>query len=361
MKIGIFTFMQSNYGAVLQAAALRLFLKEELNADVEVVNFTTDSHLSDNKVIKKRSPIFLKNLYYFLFSLLRYRQLSTRKKKTELFKASYLNLSKRYKTVEELLSNPPTEDIYITGSDQVFNPGKEYLPVYYLGFCKKEGRKVAYSPSFGISTFSEDFKNVITPYIKDFDFLSCREQSGSDFITQIIGKEVPTLLDPVTLLSKEKWSSIANPPHIKSEYIFVYNLNGGYDLIKYANLLKDRTGLKIVCLASNITHFYNVDTQMYNAGPAEFLGYIRDAQYVITDSFHGTMFSLIFNKKFSTLISTLSTSSRITNILGKLGLQDHISLDATKINFDSIDKNYSVDFDKISNTSKMYLRKSCSL
>lgn len=361
MKIGIFTFMQSNYGAILQATALRLFLKDELDADVEVINFTTDSHLADNKVIKKRSPVFLKNIYYSLFSLLRYGQLSTRKRKTELFKSSYLNLSQRYKTVKELLDNPPKEDIYITGSDQVFNPGKDYLPVYFLGFDKGGGRKVAYSPSFGISSFSDSFEKDIAQYLKDFDFLSCREQSGSDFIAKIIGKEIPTLLDPVTLLSKEQWSSLAKSSYNGKGYIFVYNLNGGYDLIHYANLLKQKVGLRIICLASNITHFYNVDSQIYNAGPAEFLGYIRDAKYVITDSFHGTMFSLIFNKKFSTLISTPSTSSRITNILGKLELQDHISFSPTEIDFESISKNYSVDFEKLSNASKIYLRKSCSI
>ena len=353
--------MQSNYGAVLQAAALRFFLEKELEADVEVINFTTDAHIKENKIIKKRSDNFLRNIYYFIFSVFRFRQLYLRKKKTKLFKNQYLNLTNRYTSVEELLHNPPFEDIYITGSDQVFNPGKEYIPVYYLGFDKKQGRKIAYSPSFGISQFSEEFKRIITPYLMDFDSISCREDSGSTFISEIVNYTIPTLLDPVTLLSKKDWDLIAVLPNIRYEYIFIYNLNGGYDLINYAQFLKEKTGLKIVCLASNITHFYKVDKQIYSAGPAEFLGLIKNAKYVITDSFHGTMFSIIFGKKFSTLISTPSTSSRITNVLKKLNLIERVSMDATKFNFSAIDKEYCVNFDKITEPSKKYLRESCVL
>lgn len=361
MKIGIFTFMQSNYGAVLQATALRLFLVKEMGADVEVVNFTTDAHLADNKIIKKRSSNWARNIYYLFFSCLRYKSLNLRKKRTEAFKEKYLNLTKRYATVKEVIDNPPFEDVYITGSDQVFNPGKNYMPVYYLGFDKKRSKKIAYAPSFGISVFSDDFQKDITPFLNDFDSLSCREENGASFISRIINKPVPTVLDPVTLLSKEDWDSIAVSPKYDNDYIFIYNLNGGYDLVNYAKKLKEETGLRIICLASNITHRYNVDLQLYDLGPAEFLGYIKNARYVITDSFHGTMFSLIFEKKFSTYISTPSTSSRIINILTILGLKERVATDASQFSFSTIDKNYDVDFSDISHNSKEFLLKSCRL
>lgn len=323
-KIGILTFMQNNYGAVLQAYALQRYLRSNSNHDIEVIDFTTDKHLSNNKIYKKRSSSLFQWFVYLILTTFRYKQLHCRKRRIEVFKRKYINFSKRYSTQEELLSNPPQKDIYITGSDQVFNPNSSYLPVYYLDFKRHMGLKVAYAPSFGISTFDLQLKNRVSKYLRDFDALSCREKAGADFISEIVEKDVPTVVDPTMLLTKQEWLKVTNKPEYKYKYIFVYDLNGAEKLIDIAQKLKGETGFRIVCLTNKVQKFYKVDKQIYDAGPCEFLGWVANAEYVITDSFHGTVFSIIFERQFYSYVALTATSSRLDNLLSLYNLRNRI-------------------------------------
>ena len=325
MRIGIFTFFQTNYGAVLQAFALQHYLEQQPGTEVEIVDFTTPNHLLDHNVFQKqetRNPISL--LSYCFFTLIHYRQLKRRINRTWEFKKKHFHFTRRYSSVEDLLKNHPKEDLYITGSDQVFNPNARYVPVYYLDFNKENGKKVAYAPSFGISEFSLEISQIIERYVRDFDYLSCREQAGASFLGSIVGKEVPVVLDPVFLHNAEEWSHIAAKPAYKGHYIFVYDLNGGDNLIKIAKNIQKSARLPIVCLTSKRNRFYPVDKQCYDAGPAEFIGWIKYASYVVTDSFHGTAFSVIFGRDFFSYIALEKTSARIKNILNQVGLGDRI-------------------------------------
>ena len=357
-KIGIFTFFQTNYGAVLQAYALQHYLQQQPDTLVEIVDFTTPNHLIDHKVFQKqstRNPLAI--LSYWFFTCLRYRQVKRRINRTWEFKKNYFNFTRRYSTVDDLLTNHPIEDLYITGSDQVFNPNARYVPVYYLNFDKGNGKKVAYAPSFGISSFNDEITKKITDYIKDFDFLSCREQAGADYLASITGKEVPVVVDPVLLHDSSEWEKIAVSPKYGKDYIFIYDLNGGGNLIRIAKNIQKHTGLPIVCLTGNRKKFYSVNKQLYDSGPAEFVGWIKDASYVVTDSFHGTVFSLIFSKQFFTFIALEKTSSRIKNILAKVSLNDRIvtgeSLD--RFDFYSYAKIDEVDVLKMTNESRSYI------
>lgn len=334
-KIGIFTFFQTNYGAVLQAYALQHYLELQPDTQVEIVDFTTTNHLKAHKIFQKQktnNPF--KIFYYYYSTFLFIRQLKRRIKRTIEFKKKYLNLTQRYSSVEEVLKNHPIEDLYITGSDQVFNPNARYVPVYFLNFDKGIGKKAAYAPSFGISLFDDKITEKISTYIKDFDFLSCREPAGAEYLTSITGKNVPLVVDPVLLHSSEEWAKIAVSPNLKKEYIFVYELNGAERLIQIAKDIQKNTGLTIVCLTGKRMKRYSVDKQFYDAGPAEFVGWIKDASYVVTDSFHGTVFSLIFKKQFFSFIAVERTSSRITNILNKTNLKERILTQENLSSFD---------------------------
>lgn len=359
MKIGIFTFFQTNYGAVLQAYALQKYLQEQPNTEVEMVDFTTPAHLEDHRIIRKlksKNPFSI--LSYYLFTFLRYRQLKRRVSRTWDFKKKYFHYTRRYATVKEVLENHPQEDIYVTGSDQVFNPNAKYVPVYYLDFDKGNGKKVAYAPSFGISEFNAEITAKIEKYLKDFDYLSCREPAGAEYLKSIVGHDVPVVVDPVLLHDASEWSKVAISPQYKKDYIFIYDLNGGKNLIKIAKNIQKQTHLSIVCLTGNRTKIYPVDKQVYDAGPAEFIGWIKDASYVVTDSFHGTVFSLIFGKQFFSFVAIEKTSSRIKNILGKAGLSERIVKKTELEDFDFCHYASVVtpDLNDVVNKSKTYIK-----
>lgn len=359
MKIGIFTYFQTNYGAVLQAYALQKFLQEQPGTEVEIIDFTTPEHLEGHKVCKRQS---LKNpvaaIAYYFFTLIHYRQLKLRVSRTWEFKNKYFHFTRRFSSMKDALENHPIEDIYITGSDQVFNPNGKYVPLYYLGFDKGDGKKVAYAPSFGISKFDIAITQKIEGYVKDFDFLSCRELAGAEYLSSIVGHEVPVVVDPVLLHGADEWGKIAASPKMKSKYIFIYDLNGADNLIKIAKKIQKDTRLPIVCLTRNRLKMYPVDKQIYDAGPGEFVGWIKDASYVVTDSFHGTVFSLIFSKQFYTFIALERTSSRIKNILGKVGLENRIIMkaDIEQFDFSSFKKYDKIDLQKLSADSKQYIQ-----
>lgn len=359
MKIGIFTFFQTNYGAVLQAYALQKYLQKQPDTEVEIIDFTTPEHLEGHKVCKRQS---LKNpvdaIAYYFFTLIHYRQLKRRVTRTWDFKNKYFHFTRRFSSIKEALENHPIEDIYITGSDQVFNPKGKYVPLYYLDFDKGKGKKVAYAPSFGISKFDDSITQKIEDYVKDFDYLSCREPAGADYLSSIVGHEVPVVVDPVLLHDAEEWGKVALSPRYKKDYIFIYDLNGAENLIKMAKNIQRHTGLPIVCLTNKRNKIYPVNKQIYDAGPAEFVGWIKDASYVVTDSFHGTVFSLIFSKQFFTFIAIEKTSSRIRNVLGKVGLEDRIVAKKGLSSFDlsSYKKNDDIPMCQLSEVSKNYIK-----
>ena len=358
MKIGIFTYFQTNYGAVLQAYALQKYLQNQPGTEVEIIDFTTPEHLEGHKICKKQS---LKNpvaaIAYYFFTLIHYRQLKRRVTRTWDFKNKYFNFSRRYSSMKDALENHPKEDIYITGSDQVFNPDGKYVPLYYLGFDKGHGKKVAYAPSFGISKFDDSMTQKIEGYVRDFDYLSCREPAGAEYLSSIVGQEVPVVVDPVLLHGADEWGKVATTPKMRGNYIFVYDLNGAESLIKIAKKIQKETKLPIVCLTRNRLKIYPINKQIYDAGPAEFVGWIKNASYVVTDSFHGTVFSLIFIKQFFTYIALERTSSRIRNILGKVGLENRIVTKERLNMFDffSYERYSSVDLQQLSASSKQFI------
>jgi len=330
MKIGILTFHTSeNYGAVLQAYALQETLKREFNSsEVEIINYAPITTKKSYRIYKYKSNNIIKQFLLYCLTTYYYFALKNKKNKFYSFVNNFLNLSNQtYLTELEFLGNIPNYDVYITGSDQVFNPNNpNNKRIFFLDFPKNKSKKIAYAPSFGVTQFSDEQKEKITSFISSFDALSCRENEGANFLTKITGKKVPVVLDPVFLLSEKEWNKVIVLPKTKDKYIFIYDLNGGEALVKIANKIKGKTGYKIVCCTSKITAFYHIDKQLYNLGPQEFLGYIKNAEYVVTDSFHGTAFSVVFNKKFYSYIAFSKTSSRIISLLKNLGIDNRLVL-----------------------------------
>lgn len=328
--------MLNNYGAVLQAFALQYYLKQDKNLDVCNIDFRTSDHDQADKIFRMGIPLSPSALITFIFTCLRHRALLTRKKRTWKFKKTYFSFTKRYYNEGELLDSPPQMDIFISGSDQVFNPRGHNQKVYFLDFPKQGAKKIAYAASFGsVKTVTPEWEQKTFPRILDFDALSSREIEGAEYLSAITKQTVPCLVDPVFLLHMEQWDKVAVEPQIKGKYILVYDLNGGENLLAIADKIKQLTGFCIICITDKVTKRYKSIKQVYSAGPAEFVGLFKNAEYVVTDSFHGIVFSVIFNVKFFSFIAVKETASRIYNLLSLVNLSERI-IDSPESLTDSI-------------------------
>lgn len=363
MKIGIYTFFRSNYGAILQAYSLQRAIKELCPDDeVLMVDFKTNYHQSLEKVFSKRSDNKLYNFIWQCYILIRYNQLKRKINAFKEFQQSQFDYTPRYSTMKSLLTNPPKLDVHLSGSDQVFNPMNQYRDVYYLKFNKGKARKVAYAPSFGIHEFTEEQEEWIKKTLSDFDCLTCRESQGAKFMSNLMDRDIPIVLDPVFLTSKQQWNLLSVKYKTRRPYIFIYCLNSvavSYLLDVAKKIKKQCKGnLQIILLSPNDLRIRLGCKQLFDVGPREFLGLINGAEYVVTDSFHGTAFSIIFQKRFCTYISRPTVSSRIESLLIILNLIDRIIDDkCTGVNLQSLSFDYVETLNQRIAESKLELQK----
>lgn len=358
-KIGLLTFhTPDNYGAVYQAFALQEYISKDLEQEIEIIDFCTSKHMKAYSIFKKKSNNLIKNFVHQLITATKYPQLKKKKSLFKQFRNDHLKISKiRYNSEKNFLSHTEMYDTYIVGSDQVFNPHNEYFKAYYLAFEKKGKKKIAYAPSFGISNFTKETTKQILSYLKDFDYLSCREKQGAEYLSGIMNKEIPTVVDPVFLINKEKWMRIAVAPQEMEKYIFVYDLCGGDKLISIAKSIAKDKSLKIICATGKIRNNYKGVDVRFNIGPAEMLGLIDNAEYVVTDSFHGTSLSLIMQKKIITYIALPHAASRITSLMDTLGTSNQIVTDSNTFDINNINFNdYHQKLIEFVESSKQYLK-----
>lgn len=329
-QVGIITFHSSdNYGAVLQAYALQQYIESSLKFTVEIIDYRKNNKKEGPFVFVRATHNFLKDLVLSVVRFIKYPSLKRRHERFEEFRMDFLHLTpQRYVGTASL--KHIRKDYLISGSDQVFNPRLKDYKAYYLDFDKGNGKKIAYAPSFGISTFSDDITRQILPLLTDFDILSCREESGASYLSKILSRPIPTVVDPVFLLKKEEWEDVAVLPKRK-KYLLIYCLSKGKrrQLQKIAKEIATKENLEIVSIE--------------NEGPREFVGYIIGADFIVTDSFHGTSFSLIFGKRHISCVINKAKGTRIENVMKMFGKDGEIVYDLTNYKYrpDSIKNNIS--------------------
>lgn len=336
MKVGILTFHDAlNYGAVLQAYALQSYLSEIRNNKVEIINYRPENRPKFQPSVFKASN-FIKQIVGNCIIAYYRRSFKLRDKRFLQFSTKYHNLSNRvYTSLDDFNKYCHDYSVLIAGSDQVFNPKKD-SQVYYLGFNANGCKRIAYAPSIGLVELSPEQKAMIRPWVNNFDALSCRESEGAKLLSSISHSDVPVVCDPVCLISKQQWHTIAERPNYDN-YIFVFDLNGGKPLFDLAVKLKRQTGLPIVYSSLKAIHPYvNASRIRHDLGPAEWLGHIINASYVVTDSFHGTMLSLVLGIPVLCKIAVASTSSRITTIMSRLGINDQLVENIEKFNIKNV-------------------------
>ena len=363
MKIGILTFHRAiNYGAALQAYSLLRYLSEQ-HHNVSLIDYYSSEDDKDYDIF--RSMTSLKNILYNILVLPYSVQIKRKKRRFSHFIQEYTTLTRRYYYYDELCRANLDLDSVITGSDQVFNPVSDSnIKTYYLAFVSDRVRRISYAPSFGISVFADDLADKIKPYLKKFHSLNCREQNGADYITKITEKNCPVVIDPVFLTSQKVWNAFVGTETTEDGYILVYDLNGRERLISLAKRLKEKTRLPIKCISTKkyFIKKYDVDELILDAGPIEFVQNIAKANYVLTDSFHGMSFALIYRKKFIVCNALKHASDRLSSLLMLLKLQYRlISLEDvmnTDITIIDTPMNYDTFLDEYINKSKDILDKS---
>lgn len=337
-------YFKHNYGSMLQAYATQKIL-DDMGIENETINIENNSDFSRGKKRYYLSQILNFNFIKTKFGMIKLKidkklnkdlgdNISIRDKKYEQFKEKF-RLTEPYSTYKELTK--ACNDKYrsvIVGSDQLWLPVNVVADYYTLNFVPEGVDRVSFSTSFGISSIPSKYKETYKEFLKKIDYLSVREDAGKKIIKSLIGKEASLVCDPTLLFNKEEWMIIQEKERfIKDKYIFCYFLGNNIEHRKFAERLKQKTGYKIVSLNHCDEYVKYSDTfadeKPYNVGPTEFLNLIRNAEYVCTDSFHGTVFSLINNVKFFTFrrysnTSKISTNSRIDSLLDIVKLKERL-------------------------------------
>lgn len=330
MKVGVVTFHSAlNYGACLQTMALQ---KALLNMGVEPYVINYHSPVIDRLYdpIRKKNPILhaLKTVKVSFTKPYHLRRI----KKYKSFFREYYNLYGDYTSIDQM--KDIDLDAFITGSDQVFNV--EHTdgidPVFFLDFVHDKRTKLSYAASLGGDSFRDEDKEVIKKYLSDFDAISVREEGASSAVQELTDRNVEVVPDPTFLLDKHDYVGLKKPCRLKGtndgRYILVYMMEKNEELIALANKLSKETGLPIAQRSFEKV-FDNETELLYEHDPAEFLSVIENAEFVLTNSFHGTALSAIFEKPFLSMLHS-TTGLRVTDLLKELGLEDHILYNASE-------------------------------
>ena len=330
-----------NYGSSLQTYALQQTI-QKLGLKNDIINFRTDKQKDIYSVITKRKGVkyAFKNLTHFIY----YKPLKQKHKKFENFIKEDLVTTKEISDFAQLQTKCQGYDYYIAGSDQIWNPiPADFDWAYFLPFAEK-GKKISYAASFG--PFAKPNDDVINDKIKnmlsDFKNISVREKASQSYIYSLIGQNGEVVCDPTLLLDAKSWRDFSKDGiRLNKDYILFYTLFADRQMLKMAKILSKK--LKLPIVVTNFTNQYDVINgfiKKYDCGPKDFLALIENAKFVLTSSFHGTVFSIIFQKPFFSIRGM--KDERISTLLKNFGFEDR-AVDINDIE-SKVKTAYEIDF-----------------
>lgn len=311
-----------NVGAGLQAYALNTWLcKQGYNA--EIIDYKPpylSRHYSLTYVPNPRyQKPFIREAYILAKLPKRIKALFSKKKKAfDAFRNTYLRITdKTYRSNDELRVAKQDTDVYIAGSDQIWNPvfpnGKD--PSFYLNFVH-DARKISYAASFAVDELPDEIVPQVQSWLSSFYAISVREKSGLNILNSL-GIKGSLVCDPVFLLSEADWKELCEDRSIRAPYLFVYDFDKSDQIAILAKQIAKERNLRIV------SYFYNDYADEWDeSGPIEFLQNITGAEIVLSNSFHATAFSLIFQREFFTVGRKETINTRMIDLLGEMELED---------------------------------------
>jgi len=348
-KVGIVTYaLFYNYGTALQAYALQQAVASLPQTEAELIDYRFNEKLKRSAwwYLKVRIKRFF---YYFtatkkIYRKIKYKDIFVQKKPAfdEFFEKYFVLSKNRFLLGDDLMKNPPSYDVYMVGSDQTWSPLVGFYPALFLEFAPTDSCKVAYAPSLGVTILTEEQKRFLQSRLSSFKSISCREAIGARLLSECLGREIPTVLDPTLLLTKERWGEIATKPNIEGDYILCYFIGDRAYYRDYVRKLSEKMHCPAYYIPVSWRDVGEDNNLITTAGPREFLGLIKNARCVCTDSFHGSIFSLNMNTNFYTFLKiaggeNAQDNSRIVGILNEFGLKNRLRSPESPVEFEEID------------------------
>lgn len=338
-------YFKHNYGSMLQAFATQTFLDANCIPN-ETFNISVLSDFSKGKRKYYKTQLFHLSFYKAKMGMIKLlvrkriskklkRNFQLRDKAFQEFQDKYFYLTKAFRSYGELHDFcKENADNVVVGSDQLWLPVNVVADYYTLNFVPDEVNKIAYATSFGVSSVPKNLREKYKNFLQRLNHISVREESGKKLVEDLTSSKCSVVCDPTLLLTKTEWEKIIDEkPIIEEKYIFCYFLGKAKEHRKFAERLKSLTGCKIISINhcdEYVKYSENfADETPYRVGPAEWLNMVAHAEYVCTDSFHGSVFSLIFNKMFFpfrrfTKKTAFSTNSRLDTLMNVAGLNGRI-------------------------------------
>lgn len=361
-EVGIITTSNAiNYGAVLQAYALKEAISEQ-GLKVEIINYSGNIGKMGRKIFRSNSNI--KNIIYNSTILMNKRY---RKRRHDLicifdeFKSNELKVFGKVLCDKNSIESVLQYDILIIGSDQLWNLNLMDDDIYFLPFYQKYPHIVYCAYAISIAEeMSESQIRSIQERTRHFKRISIREKKTADYLKKVLDREIENTIDPVFLLSREKWSKIVGKRmNLPKDYIFVFLIGRHHQDKDMVNYFHRKTGKKVVVLNLHPIEYISADKIFHVVEPFGFIELIREASLIVTDSFHATAFSIIFNKEFYT-IQRANRNIRITNLYEILEIKDRFvkqdnyqdTLSMVTIQYDNVNRRIQNEREK----SIQYLR-----
>lgn len=371
MKIGILTVHRlPNWGSAMQGYALQKII-ESLGHECECINYTYPNPWHIKRGSWKRPSTKLKTKIAILLGIRAHSKFSL----IEKFVKKEIKESRQYSTFEDIHSNPPQYDIYVSGSDQIWNwKTVRGDSTFMLDFVPDGKKKIAYSSSFSVNYIPENLQGMYKDLLSKFSAISVRENNGSRLVKELIGKEAPVVLDPSLLLDKKHWGKLATKAKWKQKmpdkfilsYMLGYTYNPKPAMAKLLEKLQSIYQCPVIPLGNNNELFNGEVFSMLKSqeiGVYEFLWLISHATVVATSSFHGTAFAVNMGTPLISLVEKENQEDdRIPSFLKSVGLEKNLVTVST--NFNNLILNGKYQADEIQNNlmrmreeSKFFLRK----
>lgn len=361
-KIGLVCATLNNYGSLLQTYALQAKV-EESGITPEIIRykeplfsiFLRFRNIELAKVAIKK--VLLRKVIGIKHKELK-KQLEKRASAFEHFKREFLVhpvvCQNRIQLTEQACKYP----LVLLGSDQLWHPMNLDMDFFTLTFVPDGVKKAAYAGSFGVSDIPEKMRAAYKKYLDRIEYISCREESGARIVQDLTGRNVPVVCDPAVLMTAEEWTPmLSDKVKPEGKYIFCYFLGNNPPQREYVKALKTKLNCQIVALPHIVEYVDSdeeyADVLLYNVGPSEFMYLIKNAEFVCTDSFHASVFSLQFHKQFIVFDrfengKGSSTTSRIETLLKVVKYPERLIKNTRKA-IEHIDEIKDMDYSQVDN------------
>ncbi|MCF8273426.1 MAG: polysaccharide pyruvyl transferase family protein [Flavobacteriaceae bacterium] len=334
-----------NHGASLQEHALLKFLDNK-GHKTETINYQPNYLNNHFNFWRISNPRYKKNLLFKVIYLIlkfpsRYKLLKRKRAFDEFSKKYIKSTNIIYKTNSDLKNNLPMADSYICGSDQIWNSffenGKD--PAFYLDFVPNDKLKISYAASFAIDKIDDSLKEFVRQKVSRLNYISVRESSGIKILEDLGINRAIQVLDPVFLLESKYWDTIS-VKKLENDYIFVYDCDSDPMILTFIEKLKKKSNYKIVTVNKNIKY---ADKYYDLCGPDVFLSLIKNADFVVSNSFHAVAFSIIFKKQFTVFNRFEKINTRMKDIVNLLEISEVLIENKNQVN----NFNYIINYDKM--------------